>query len=295
MRSPSPAAHFAVLAHFPPDPDSPYVPHGLGAPKGLSVWEHVLFGVRFPHPDDEHQELLPQRALDAVNFELLHGSEFIDAFRSLELERLRHSARDLQRHRDQWLQANRHGDSDVNPVAANLHGPLFLAVARSVNCEELDPSFLDDLPGFPLVEQLPMSGPDTRVDGHPTWNPLTVEELREQRLDRNLKIVSSMRSSEYDDDLMQMTLNDAADGFSTYPEPLTVVHLLTVNLARRFPVREERSKCWRTRAIDDETEGGLNHTTLSSDRARHDGIRDLASGALLFLRQGIVPKFGSEI
>ena len=99
-----------------------------------------------------------------------------------------------------------------------------------------------------------------------------------------------MRSSEYDDDLMQITLNDAADGFSTYPEPLTVVHLRTVSLARRFPVLEERSKGWRTRAIDDETEGGVNHTTLSSDRAQHDGIRDLASGALLFLRQGIVPK-----
>ena len=126
VRSPPPAAQLAVLAHFSPDPDSPYVPHGLGAPKGLSVWEHVLFGVRFAQPDDEHQELLPQRALDAVNFELLHGSEFIDAFRSLELERLRHSARDLQRHRDQWLQANRHGDSNVNLVAAKLHGPCSL-------------------------------------------------------------------------------------------------------------------------------------------------------------------------
>ena len=132
-----------------------------------------------------------------------------------------------------------------------------------------------------------MSGPDTRVDGHPTWNPLTVEELREQCIDRNLKIVSSMWSSEYDDDLMQITLNDAADGFSTYPELLTVVHLRTVSLARRFPVREERSKGWRPA-------GEVNHTTLSSDRARHDGIRDLASGALLFLRQGIVPKFGKR-
>ena len=34
-------------------------------------------------------------------------------------------------------------------------------MARSVNYEELDPSFLNDLPGFPLVVQLPMSGPDT--------------------------------------------------------------------------------------------------------------------------------------
>ena len=69
------------------------------------------------------------------------------------------------------------------------------------------------------------------------------------------------------------------------------MHFRTVSLARRFPVREERSKGWRTRAIDDETEGGVSHTTLSSDRARYDGIRDLASGALLFFRQGIVPKF----
>ena len=81
VRSPSPAAQFAVLAHCPPDLDSPFVPNGLGAPKGLSVSEHVLFGVRFPHPDAEHQELLPQRASDAVNFELLQGSEFIDAFK----------------------------------------------------------------------------------------------------------------------------------------------------------------------------------------------------------------------
>ena len=96
----------------------------------------------------------------------------------------------------------------------------------------------------------------------------------------------SLRSSEFVDDYLQITPNDAADGFSTYPEPLTLVHLWTVSLARRFLVREER-----TRAIDDETEGGVNHTTLSSHRARHDDIRDLASGALLFLRQGNVPKF----
>ena len=79
---------------------------------------------------------------------------------------------------------------------------------------------------------------------------------------------------------MQITLNDAAGGFSTYPEPFTLVHLWTVSLARRFPVREERSKGWRTRAIDDETEGGVNHTTLSSDRACHNDIHDFASGAL---------------
>ena len=53
------------------------------------------------------------------------------------------------------------------------------------------------------------------------------------------------------------------------------MHLWTVSLARRFPVGEERTKGWRTRAIDDETEGGVNHT----------------SGALFFLRQGNVPKF----
>ena len=141
-------------------------------------------------PDAEHQELLPRRVLDAVNFENRHDSEFIDAFRSLELERLRLSAGDLQSHRDRWLHAHQHGDSYVNPVTAKLRGPLFFAMAKSVNYEELDPSFLSDLPGFPLVGQLPTSGPDTRVGGHPTENPLTVEELREQRFDRNFsKIV----------------------------------------------------------------------------------------------------------
>ena len=102
---------------------------------------NVLFGVRFTHPDAEHQELLPRRVLDAINFGIRHESEFIDAFRSLELERLRLSARDLQSHRDRWLHAHQHGDRYVNPVTAKLHGPLFFAMAKSVNCE-LDPSFL---------------------------------------------------------------------------------------------------------------------------------------------------------
>ena len=182
MCSLSPSALFAVIAHPSPDLDGPLVLNGLGAPKGLSVWEHVLFGVRFTHLDAEHQELLPRRVLDAINFEIRHDSEFIDAFRSLELERLRLSARDLQSHRDRWLHAHQHGDSYVNPVTAKLHGPLFFAMAKSVNYEELDPSlFFCDLSGFPLVGQLPRSGPDTRVGGHPTQNPLTVEELREQR------------------------------------------------------------------------------------------------------------------
>ena len=254
---------FRSFAHCSPDRDSPFVSNGLGA-KGLSVWEHVLFRVRFTHPDAEHQELLPRRVSNAINLETLHDSEFIDAVRSLEQERLRLSARDLQGLRDRWWQTHQNRDSYVNPVPAKLHGPLFLAMARSVNYERLDPSFLNDLPGFPLVGQLPTSGPDTRVGGLPTKAPLTVEELREQRFGRNLNIVFSLRSSEFDD-LMQITINDAADGFSTDPEPLTVTHHWTVSLARRFPVREERSKGWRTRAIDDETEGGVNHTTLPSD------------------------------
>ena len=104
-----------------------------------------------------------------------------------------------------------------------------------------------------------------------------------------------MRSSECDDDLMQITLNDAADGFSTYTEPLTVVHLRTVSLARRFPVREERSKGWRTRAIDDETEGDVNHTPF------HRIGRDMTAYVTLpvvpfsFFGMVLSPSFGREI
>ena len=61
-------------------------------------------------------------------------------------------------------------------------------------------------------------------------------------------------------------------GSCVVPFPVEEVDLSRINITRRIPVRELRSKGWRTRPVDHATESMINDATRPSDRVRHDNI-----------------------
>ena len=56
------------------------------------------------------------------------------------------------------------------------------------------------------------------------------------------------------------------------PFPIGEVDLSRINITRRIPVRELRSKGWRTRPADYATESMMDDATRPSDRVRRDNI-----------------------
>ena len=187
--------------------------------------EHIAFALRARHPDEEDQlhSVLPDRVRLALDWEKDRGSQDIDAFRLASFRELESRAASVRN----GMACSQPPDSDCNPVAARLNLPLFHSLFTELNYQALDPNLLDDLAGFPLVGQLPRSGPDARPDGRPTWNPVEVEQLRRERKDRNVRIIAEMRPSEWDDDLTKLTLEDSREGFCSVPQLLTSVIVLS--------------------------------------------------------------------
>eukprot|EP00959_Pyramimonas_sp_CCMP1952_P386302 8096015-Pyramimonas_sp.AAC.1 len=105
-----------------------------------------------------------------------------------------------------------------------------------------------------------------------------------------MRIIDQTRPSEWGDDVMQLTQGGAREGSCSCPQLLSFVIAQSKTLARRFPAREERPKGWRTRPVDDETEGGQNKATFIPDRAKHDGIEELVTAVLHFLRHHAGPR-----
>ena len=98
----------------------------------------------------------------------------------------------------------------------------------------------------------------------------------------NSVLMSSMSTSEYSEDLWQIYVEDMDFGALGEAEPVTEELLQSVTLSRRIAVREERSSGWRTRAVDDMTESGINPATQQGDKLQSGGVCTLVWMILMF-------------
>ena len=100
-----------------------------------------------------------------------------------------------------------------------------------------DPGLLQDLQqGFPYVGQLPSCGIAVRPGTPQPLGFMTPAELRAIRKDSNSEVVSKLRSTEWDDDVMRQTLDDVE--FRRIGRPLAPGRGETcrISLSRRLPV-----------------------------------------------------------
>ena len=77
--------------------------------------------------------------------------------RTWQLLDVRSVAERLQSTMTQWCKAHCQPGGETNPVAQQLHGPLFEHLYHEVGYHRFDERLLQDLMGFPLVGELPPS------------------------------------------------------------------------------------------------------------------------------------------
>ena len=127
--------------------------------------------------------------------------------------------------------------------------------------------------GFPLLPTLPPVRYSFQDRPPKPWDDaLEVSQLRANRRAVNEIVLAGVRVLPFSDDVLKITQEGAALGFMTEPVPLEAVCLEDITLTRRIPVRELRSKGWRTRTVDHSTESLINGATFPSDRVQHDTV-----------------------
>ena len=268
--------------------DELLVPNGLGAPKGFTPEEHAAWALRTQHPYEYKLDTdLDEDLRHALEFECSHEQIVagIHSSRQMMKDELTTLAAECDCQREAWVDT--HGLTG-HPLAQKMHGPLFTLLVQETGYSAFDATLANDIAGFPLLGQLPPSGPDVKElkSAGPT---MSIEELLAHRRVENLAIVNSLRTSEWDHELFELAMEDAEFGCSSKPVPLTDWHVSNVTLCRRIPIREERSKGWRARPVDHETECGVNPATSSVDSVVYDGISTMVFSALFFTRAGVQP------
>ncbi len=148
-----------------------------------------------------------------------------------------------------------HADPRLRKVVSLIHGPFIQWVCETYGFE--DCHLVENLlNGFPVTGWLPAcpydSVPDSVHNKHPV--PWSTDDLVSCRFELNCYVVGKVKSMEFEEDILSDTLLDAELGAMSDPVPWTGDSMNEVNVTRRIPVREERSKGWRTRVVDHETE-----------------------------------------
>ena len=86
----------------PCNASDPFVSRGRGAPKGLSVFEHVVLSFSLNHPLSTSVVDLPGDLVTALDFVIENSPCQVDQLRSERLHRLTMKAHELEKERSAW-------------------------------------------------------------------------------------------------------------------------------------------------------------------------------------------------
>ena len=273
------AAGSPVRSQPAPDMARPFVQNGDGQPKGLTHREQVYWMQQATHPLDYCNIKVDEDLLMAVQFELEHLPESIDHTRGEVLNFWRSRAAALADAQTLWADE---APRPLRKLVSKLHGPLIQEMCDAMQYEDGDlVACLQE--GFPYAGVLPAAGVAVRPDPPKPLGDLTIAELREQRQALNKQVISRLRPSEWDQDVLANTLEDVSFGAMAGPWPLATIDTSRVSLSRRLPVREERDGEVRTRVVDDKTESAVNLATQPAEKLSHDTIDVMIVILRLFL------------
>ena len=136
---------------------------------------------------------------------------------------------------------------------------------------------------FPMVGTLPPCEGGASPAYFPDQGSL--EDLRANREVLNRQVLAALKGLPFSEDIAPQVDLDAELGAMSQPRMLETEDLKNVNFTRRIPVRELRSKGWRTRVVDHASESGINMCTRPQDRVKRDTLDTLANVALEFYDQ----------
>ncbi len=116
----------------------PFVPFGGGAPKGLSMEEHVLWSVSTTH-EMQHALIEPAGVEDdllvAAQFELEEKLSVIDSARQDLVDEVLERMIHLEQERKTWLAGT---PLEIREACAPLHGPLFASYHDDLDLRDCD-------------------------------------------------------------------------------------------------------------------------------------------------------------
>ena len=130
----------------------------------------------------------------------------------------------------------------------------------------------------PYMGEMPPSGTAARPVRPKVPGLETEDTLHQNRRKKNEAVLDMMRTSEWENDMMESALNDMDVGAMGPVVEASSLNLDNVTLTRRLAVREERAKGWRTRVVDHKTESGVNYAIDPVDKIKHDTIHNLVEG-----------------
>ena len=116
-----------------------------------------------------------------------------------------------------------------------------------------------------------------------------MKELRDNRKELNAMVVSKVKETEFSCDFMQGMQEEVQKGICAAVELLDEETMRSVSLTRSIPVRELRSKGWRTRTVHHFSEGGINNATRPAGRIVHQALHHRIFLVMMFMRMGMEP------
>lgn len=256
---------------FAEAPELEVVPHGLGAPKGLSMEEHMYWAI------GQKQQILSQGPQisdsleSACRFECENEPEIIGMHREAVLKAWLTKAEELQWIQFAWTAA---GPAEFRVVVGRLNGPFVDWLVNLIGFK--DKTLVSCLQcGFTFAGDIEFGGEAATEIVDEICRP-EVQDLWEQRTVINKQVMEALHLSGYGGDVHQETLADAAVGFMSSPKVLVMEEVFDVLLSQRLPVRETRMKkgpeIERVRVIDDGSASYLNYASRCKETIRCETV-----------------------
>ena len=192
----------------------PLVPEGHGMVKGPNHLEHVALSLTKQHPSASPAKIDPTLE-EAVDFEIEHEIEDIDAFRSRVLFDILHRSVSMKQEQQQWASQ---AVPPLRNLVSRIHGPLMLLVLIVSGFPNPHGLVKDCVDGFPFVGMLPPC-----EGASVPWNfesSLTVAELRSYRQTINALVNSKLKDLPFSEDIFPTVLEDVEEGSMSEPAPL---------------------------------------------------------------------------
>ena len=140
--------------------DALFVPNGLGATIGLDPEQHINWALEVEHPVKYELDIhLDADMKAALEYECSQDPADIDSFISAIMENLEKDGQLLDELRGEWMETN---GLVGHRLAEKIHGPLCQELIAATGYDKFDEELAEDIAGFPLLGELPPSGPDVR-------------------------------------------------------------------------------------------------------------------------------------
>jgi len=262
-------------ADIVPNIAHPFVEDGGGAPRGLSPSEHVAWAAG--QTPEHNPRFISPDLIRAVHREVIASVEELDAERQSVVDCWRAKAAELQYQR-KVIDAE--ADLRIRPLVRKLHVPFIRWLVDVIDYPD------KDLPrccaqGFPFAGKFGPCKVDVQTARPPpVKDGTTVESLRRDRAQWNQLVMDALKPMPRSEEVHRAAVDDAEEGYMSFPVELKRQHLIDGSLSRRLPVVESKVNDhgdWieRVRTVDHCTESGVNGAAEPVDKLRHESIDDL--------------------